>query len=189
MPLRTLATLAVIAVNVTPAIAAAADERWEITTRMEMTGLPMRMPATTVIVCVPPGGMNEERIVEQDGCTLGKVTKSGNTTRFSVQCTQPEPMSGEGEITQNGKDAYNGQFKASGKISGRAVELSASFNGKRSGDCEKSPAGTAAESDAGGMPPGVVMPDGFPTEGFDMGDPAVLEALRRLQQGAPGSAP
>jgi hypothetical protein len=183
------------------ATAAATDEKWEITTRMEMTGLPMRMPATTVVVCVPPGGMDEERIVERDGCTLGKVTRSGQTTRFSVQCAQPQPMTGEGEITRSGASAYSGQFRASGKFGGKDVTMSASFNGKRAGDCVAAPAGVtstsgttgATEGEGDGMPQDAAavaeMLQQHAAEGFDLNDPAVLDALRRLQPKDTGASP
>lgn len=180
MNLRTLTMLAALATNLAPAVAAAADEKWEITTRMDITGLPIRMPATTVIVCAPPGEMNEERMLEQDGCTLGKVTKAGNTTRFAIQCTEPQAMTGTGEITRRSADAWEGQFSASGKVAGKSVEMKAAISSARRGDCEA--ARNPAIPDAGNLPPVVIDPAAFQFEGFDVSDPAVLEKIRQFQQ-------
>lgn len=180
MNLRTLTMLAALAANLVPAVAEAADEKWEITTRMDITGLPMRMPATTVIVCTPPGEMNEERMLEQDGCTLGRVTKTGNTTRFAIQCTEPQAMTGTGEITRRSADAWEGQFTASGKVAGKTVEMKAALSSVRRGDCDGG-LNPASPGDTE-RPPVVIDPAAFQFEGFDVSDPAVLEKIRQFQQ-------
>lgn len=54
---KTFIACLVFAVSAFPAIAfSATGEYWEITSKMEMPGMPFAMPAQTVKVCMPPGG-------------------------------------------------------------------------------------------------------------------------------------
>lgn len=185
MKARAIAVLAALAAAITPAIAGAADERWEISTRMEMSGMPMRLPATTVIVCTPAGEALEERIVERDGCNVTRVKRTGNSSRFSLQCTQPQELKGEGTITREAEDAYRGEFSVTGRIDGREVSMKSTYSARRLGVCEVK--GQAAPAGPRGgrvsdVADSVVPLNELHLEGFDMNDPTVLEGLRRLQQ-------
>jgi hypothetical protein len=175
MTVRTLPSLAAAAALLLTGTAFAAEEKWEVSTSVEMSGMPFRMPATTLVVCVPPGKMSDERIVQQEGCSVGKMTRSGNTTRFTIQCTAPQALTGEATITRQGPDAYSGTMTAKGTVDGRALEMKATYAGRKIGVCDASKAQGSLPVGAGGMPNGIQF------DGVDMSDPKIQEGLRQLQ--------
>ncbi len=88
----------------TSALAAeATGELWEMTTKMEMAGMPagmggMGMPPQKV--CMLKG--QESKPVKSgpdDNCTMSDVKQSGNTVTFNMKCTGKNAMTGSGEIT------------------------------------------------------------------------------------------
>lgn len=116
-----------------------ADDKWEVTTSMEMVGMPFQMPATTQVVCLPPGEQNTEKMVPADkNCKVKSFSTSGNTSRFRIECAPPQQMTGEGEITRMGKDAYKGLLKAKGNMQGQAFDMKISYAGRKIGSCPAS---------------------------------------------------
>lgn len=57
------------------------DELWEVTVKVEMTGMPFALPAQTVEVCVPKGQMEGTAQMDEN-CTTYDVKKSGNKTSY-----------------------------------------------------------------------------------------------------------
>lgn len=118
---------------------AIADDKWEVTTSMEMAGMPFQMPPTKQVLCLAPGEQGSEKMVPVDkNCKLKSFTQSGNTSRFKVECAPPQQMTGEGEITVTGKDAYKGQLRARGNMEGQAFDMKISYAGKKIGSCAAS---------------------------------------------------
>lgn len=121
------------------AATAAADDKWEVTTAMEVTGMPFQMPANTQTVCVPPGEQNNQKMIPADkNCKVSNFSTSGSTSRFHIDCSAPQKMSGDGEITRLGKDAYKGTLKAKGDFDGQAAEVRISYAGRKLGSCAAS---------------------------------------------------
>lgn len=119
--------------------AAAADDKWEVTTSMEMAGMPFQMPPTKQVLCLAPGEQGSEKMVPVDkNCKLKSFTQSGNTSRFKVECAPPQQMTGEGEITVIGKESYKGQLRAKGNMQGQAFDMKISYAGKKIGSCAAS---------------------------------------------------
>ncbi|HEX4869728.1 MAG TPA: DUF3617 family protein [Moraxellaceae bacterium] len=117
----------------------AADDKWEVTTSMEMAGMPFQMPATKQVVCLAPGEQNSEKMVPADkNCQVKSFTTSGNTSRFRIECAPPQQMTGEGEITRLGKDAYKGEMRAKGNMQGEAIDMKISYAGRKIGTCAAS---------------------------------------------------
>lgn len=119
--------------------AAAADDKWEVTTSMEMVGMPFQMPPTKQTLCLAPGEQNNEKMVPVDkNCKLKSFSTSGSTSRFSIECAPPQQMTGDGEITRFGKDAYKGSLRAKGNMQGQAFDMKISYAGKKIGSCAAS---------------------------------------------------
>lgn len=119
--------------------AAAADDKWEVTTSMEMVGMPFQMPPTTQVLCLAPGEQNNEKMVPVDkSCKLKSFSTSGTTSRFSIECAPPQQMTGDGEITRFGNDAYKGSLRAKGNMQGQAFDMKISYAGKKIGSCAAS---------------------------------------------------
>lgn len=118
---------------------AARGEYWEISTKMEMKGLPFAMPATTVKVCMPPGGEKDpQRSQEKNSnCDISDVKTSGNKISFKGKCVEKEgTMYLDGESTHE-RDSYRGTMHMTGKSEGRDMDMKTSYSGKRvGGSCD-----------------------------------------------------
>ena len=113
-----------------------ADEKWEVTTSLEMTGMPFQMPPTTQTVCVPPGEQGNQKLIPADkNCKMTGFSTSGNTSRFHMECSAPQKMSGDGEITRMGRDAYKGQLKAHSNVDGTDTDMKMTYAGRKLGTC------------------------------------------------------
>lgn len=122
----------IAALAVMPAQAGANGDLWETTTQMTMEGMPagMGMPAQTRRVCsahewTKPPVANENR-----ECEMVDFKNVGSKASWKMKCSGG--MSGEGEITRNGADAYSGWMKMSMPQGAMTMNLS----GKRVGDCD-----------------------------------------------------
>ncbi len=120
------------------AASAAPGEYWEVTSKMEMPGMPFAMPATTQKVCIPKGGeSNPEKTSGDKSCKMTDIKTVGNKTTWKVRCDRDgEVMTGEGEQTTS-PNGYQGKMKFSGKSGGRDMSMTTAFSGKRiGGSCD-----------------------------------------------------
>lgn len=130
------ATAAALMAWLPPALAQQAEpgDQWEVTTEMQMPGMGMSMPARTQKVCSPrnasePAGVPEP---EDSECESYDVERSGTTTRWKMRCTGKQPVTGTGEITYQGRDAYTGQMTMN--MDGQS--MTTKMSGKRVGECD-----------------------------------------------------
>lgn len=136
------ATCLFAAIHVDSARAAGTDELWEITTRMEMAGMPMAMPGQTNTFCKPKGQVQSDPLPsdKNNDCQMVDMQQSGNTSRFKMRCSGKQPMTGEGEVTYTGSDRYTGKMHIVGKMEGassadESVDMTQTFSGKKVGTC------------------------------------------------------
>ena len=124
------------AVNIFSAAAfGATGEFWEITSKMEMKGMPFAMPAQTIKVCLPPGGEKDPKRTQdkKSNCEMTDVKTSGNKVSYKGKCTSDgTTMNMEGENTYE-RDSYHGTMHMTGKSQGQYMDMSTAFNGKRIG--------------------------------------------------------
>lgn len=128
-----------------PAAAAEKGTWWELTTEMEMAGMPFAMPATTVKVCQPDGDWKRppEGRQEKD-CVMKDVKVSGNTMRWRMVCTGEERLEGEGEMTRTA-DAFSGRTR----LKSSDGEMNMKMKGKRvGGACDPEALRRQAEAQA-----------------------------------------
>ncbi|MBI5659631.1 MAG: DUF3617 family protein [Nitrosomonadales bacterium] len=118
---------------------AAQGEYWEVTTKMEMQGMPFAMPATTVKVCMPPGGEKDPQHTQDknSNCKMTDIKTSGNKVSYKGKCVEKEgTMYMEGESTHE-RDSYRGTARMTGKSEGHDVDMKTSYSGKRiGGSCD-----------------------------------------------------
>lgn len=114
---------------------AAPGDLWEVTSQMTMEGMPIAIPASKVKVCTPkdwtepPGSADERR-----KCTNSDFKMvDGVKATWKVTCAGPPAMSGHGELTRDGADAWSGAIKFTSSEGAMNVKLS----GRRLDDCEK----------------------------------------------------
>ena len=83
-----------------PTNAAAEGEWWEMTTKMEMPGMPAMPGGPPVKFCRVKG--DESRPVQSKDdkdCAFSNVKNVGNTMTFNMKCTGKDAMTGSGEMT------------------------------------------------------------------------------------------
>src|SRR5512140_3297774 len=63
-------------------------EYWEITSQMDMPGMPMAMPAQTSKVCLPKGGESDPNRTQgkDSNCDFTDVNRSGNSVKVKGTC-------------------------------------------------------------------------------------------------------
>jgi len=117
---------------------AAPGEYWEVTSKMEMPGMPFAMPPTTTKVCIQKGGENNpEKTSGDKSCKMSDVKTVGNKTTWKMRCDRDgEVMTGSGEQSTS-PNGYQGKMQMSGKSGGHDMSMSTAFSGKRiGGSCD-----------------------------------------------------
>jgi hypothetical protein len=141
--MRFIPVAALFAMTLSPAAAQAPQNpmqpgRWEITMQMSMPGMPMEMPAQKVTQCV-----TKKQLEDPNGAVPGapggtnpcKVTNhkvDGHKVTWNMTCSEPQAMTGSGEIIVNG-DTYTGTMK----MTSDQGQMTMKYNAKRLGDCEE----------------------------------------------------
>ena len=129
---RIVATIAAVLTLTAGAVIArqaAKGDLWEATAQPSMEGVPVTMPSSTTKACAakewkePPGG--------QKNCKNSNMKVEGSKVTWDVQCTGPK-MTGHGEITRDGANAYNGTIKLVSDQGNMTVKVS----GKKLGECD-----------------------------------------------------
>jgi len=118
----------------TAALAQGKDDLWEITTKMEMPGMPMAMPAQTQRLCIAKSGKDDDYIPKRDGCRVQDSKRVGNKVSYKMVCTGKDSMTVSGDTTF-GANSYDGKMAMSGMMDGQQVQMSQTYSGKRVGDC------------------------------------------------------
>ncbi|HVG55576.1 MAG TPA: DUF3617 family protein [Vicinamibacterales bacterium] len=140
---RRMMTLAFCAVVAVPLLSQSQMRpgRWEITTQMDMPGMPVKMPPQKVTRCVTPEEANAPANTLGDpggrgrGGSNCKVTDQkidGNKVTWKMACTGADAMTGEGELVFKG-DSYAGKMS----MSMAQGQMTMQYTGTRVGDCTK----------------------------------------------------
>lgn len=137
MKLRNLALSVVVSTLALPLFAGhlAKPGRWQTTVQMEMTGMPGKMPARTVVTCVTkeqaekPENLIPKAGDKRGGCTYTDVKVDGSSISWKMTCDNG--MAGDGKITYSG-DSYDGSMHM--KMKDR--DISATYSGKFMGECD-----------------------------------------------------
>jgi hypothetical protein len=110
--------------------------KWEMTMQVEMTGMPMKMPAHTVSYCLTKEeAENPEKLAPESrknsDCKRTDMKIDGNTVSWKVECEKSK-MTGEGKITYSG-DGFEGGMH----MTMPNGEMNAKYSGKYLGACDK----------------------------------------------------
>ena len=137
-----------------PALALAAPgEYWQVTTSMEMAGMPMVMPPTTIKVCIAKGGESDPRQSADKDCVLTDLRSSGNKTSWKIRCVKDgEVMEGSGEMSGTANKT-EGVIRMKGNSGGRPYDITQRITNERMGGAcndteEANDIGAAARSAA-----------------------------------------
>ena len=140
--MKALALVAVTALSLVSASTVLADAglregKWEVTTQMQMPGMPMQLPATTRTQCVTKAQQDDPASTLPNGspdpqakCKASDYHREGNKVTWKLACTGSQPMTGEGSIVVDG-DRYDGTMV----MTMDQGSMTMKYAGKRVGDC------------------------------------------------------
>jgi hypothetical protein len=109
---------------------------WEITTRMEMQGMPMKMPARKHTQCLTKKNMLKTMVPreqnEEEECKITDTKINGNIVTWTMKCSGEDAMEMIGKTTYHGdtfdgtitmisNDPEEGKMKMINHISGRRI--------------------------------------------------------------------
>ena len=110
--------------------------KWNVKMQMEMPGMPFKLPAVNVDVCLTEEDLKDPaKAVPADPkskCNVGDYKVDGNTVSWTVDCPK-EKMKGKGEITYT-DDSYTGWMKMQ---VGEDQEMTTKYTGTWKGECKK----------------------------------------------------
>lgn len=115
-----------------PARAQAKDDLWEVSSKMEMPGMPMAMPAQVNRVCSAKNRKDEDLVPKQGDCRMLDSKRTGNVFTYRMECSGTPASTVNGTITF-GNNAYDGRMHMVMKGSNDAMDMT--FSGRRVGDC------------------------------------------------------
>jgi hypothetical protein len=111
--------------------------KWEVTTQMEMPGMPMQLPATTRTQCVTQAQQDDPASTLPSGspdpqadCKASDYRRDGDKVTWKLTCTGSQPMTGQGSIVVDG-DRYDGTMV----MTMDQGSMTMKYAGKRVGDC------------------------------------------------------
>jgi hypothetical protein len=110
------------------------DDLWEVTTKMEMAGMPFAMPPQSTRVCTQKGKQTEAMAPQDKECRMVDMRQSGNRTTFKIVCEGKNRMTGTADFT-HGVDSYQGTMRFQGVMEGQQVDMMQTISGRRMGNC------------------------------------------------------
>ena len=117
---------------------------WEITTKMEMPGMPAGMKPQVVQHCVTKKDLDDPRKTtpgsndpkRDSNCQMTDYKLQGNTATWNMACKGENAMTGSGSITYSGT-SYSGSNKMTMKRGGQMQTMTMQYSGRHLGDCKK----------------------------------------------------
>ena len=115
---------------------------WEITTKVEISGLPEGLPEHTIQHCVTKKDLEEGKgkMHQPDSrnskCAVKDYKVEGNKASWSINCGGDNPTTGSGSVTYSGTSFAGTTKMIMGKKS-EETEMTQTFSGKRIGACRQ----------------------------------------------------
>ena len=130
---RGIAAASLAALVSTSAVAQDKGILWETTAQAEIVGMPMKMPAYTAKSCSketwtkPPETSGDSN----QNCRTTRFDQTSGKVSWTMVCDSP-PMTGDGEITFNGADAYAGVVN----MKSEQMTMRVTMSGRKIGTCD-----------------------------------------------------
>lgn len=119
-----------------PSLVPAADMMkpgmWEITTSMEMPGMPFQPPPQTMRHCYTAQEVKEQPVPKDNNCKVTDLKSSASKVNWKVECKGEMAGKGEGQITYQGDTAYEGWTK----MQTQGMNMTMKYKAKWVGDCK-----------------------------------------------------
>src|SRR5688572_9525102 len=115
------------------------EGNWEITTRMEMPGMPFQMPPQKHNQCMTKKDYVPDQSSKGQDCKITDQKITGDTVSWKMSCKDKDgTVEGEGKITYAGK-SYDGMMMAKMTQKGESHTMKMNFAGKHTGPCKSPP--------------------------------------------------
>jgi len=134
-----LIALAAFLVASLPAIARGLDfepGKYEITSKVEMPGMPAPMPPVSVTQCMTEQDPVPAKSAGGESCQVKDLKIAGNSASWKMQCNQPGgEAEGSGQITYHG-DRFEGSTRTSVGPPEAKMVVTTHITGRRIGPCD-----------------------------------------------------
>ena len=105
---------------------------WEVTTKVEMPGMPFQAQPHTIKHCYTEQEVKENPVPKDNNCKILDMKNVGNKMSWKVECKGEMAGKGEGEMTYQGDSAYEGWSK----MQTQGTTVSVKYKAKRLGECK-----------------------------------------------------
>ena len=114
------------------------DGKWEITTKMDMKGLPMQMQPIKTTVCLNQKDVVPQKPQKNEDCKMISNKIEGSTVTWVMQCRDKRgnTVDSTGRITYKGA-SFDGSMEMDMSGKDGKQHMSQKMSGKRIGDCTK----------------------------------------------------
>lgn len=110
--------------------------QYEITSKVEMPGMPSPMPPQTMTHCLTEQDPVPNQDASNQDCNITDLVTKGNTISWKMECSQQgQKMESNGQMTYDG-DSFEGIIKTKMGSQGGNMTITTIISGKRIGDCE-----------------------------------------------------
>ena len=108
------------------------DGYWELTTTMEMPGMPIKMPPTKIKHCYTKEDVKDQKktITTDKNCTVTDIKQTGNKVTWKMKCTGENAGVFSGETVYK-RDAYDSTMK----MQSHGQTMNMKVKAKRLGNC------------------------------------------------------
>ena len=112
---------------------------WEITTKMEIEGMPMQMPARKHTQCLTKKNMLKTMVpkeqTKEEECKITDQKVSGNTVTWAMKCSGKDAMEVTGKTTYHDDTFEGSMIMISSDPNGGKMKMINHISGKRIGEC------------------------------------------------------
>ena len=114
------------------------EGQWEITTKTEMKGMKMQMPATTMKQCVTKKDPVPQKQEKGTDCKMTDQKVAGDTVTYTMECKTPDStMVSSGKMTYK-TNTFNGTTNTTIQAKGQPqMQMTSTMSGKYLGPCPK----------------------------------------------------
>ncbi len=114
------------------------DGQWEITSKIDMKGMPMKMQPIKTTVCLSQKDAVPQKPQKNEDCKMISNKVEGNTVMWAMQCRdkQGNTIDSNGRITYRGASFDGSMEMDMGGKQGKQ-HMSQKMSGRRIGDCTK----------------------------------------------------
>jgi hypothetical protein len=113
------------------------EQRRKLEAMLASRGIQVDAQATTAQFCLTPEQAAKPPEPRLTGdCTRQELTRNGNTLKYRFECTTPQPVQGEGELTFVDARTYRGSSTVTSQLAGQARRMNLEMSGRwLSADC------------------------------------------------------